>query len=181
MERIKVLTDNIISLVVPEKQDIEVWYKWINDIETQSFLWTMYWEIITLEDEQDFYEDIRKDKKTKLFSIFVDEYKKIIWNISLWVDFRNRKAELGVVIFDKENRWKWYWTKAINLILKYGFLVLWLNKITLRFFDFNKKAQKVYKKIWFKECWRFKKDYFIWGKYCDVICMEIFRDEFLVE
>lgn len=37
MNRIKVMTWNTVSLVVPEKEDAQVWYEGINNIETQAF------------------------------------------------------------------------------------------------------------------------------------------------
>ncbi len=180
MERIKILEWKNISFVVPEKQDIELWYKWINDFETQSYLGSMYGNIIFKEDEEEYYEIVRKDKTNKLFMIYVNDDKKVIWNINLFkLDFFNRKAELWVAIFDKNSREKWYGTESIKLILKYWFEVLWLNKINLRFIEFNKRAQKVYEKVWFKECWRLKQESFRNWKFYDDIYMEIFARDFL--
>jgi len=181
MERIKVLIWEKVSLVVPEKIDAEVWYKWINDIETQSFLGSMYWEIITLEDEQEYYEHIRKDKNTKLFSIFVNDINLVVWNISLMeIDLINRKCELWISIFDKEYREKWLWTESIKLILNYAFKVLWLNKVNLRYVDFNRRAWAVYEKIWFNECWRLKEEAFRNWKLYDDIYMEIFSRDYKI-
>lgn len=180
MERIKVLSWEKVSLIVPEKEDTKIWYAWVNDIETQSYLGSMYGEIITLEDEEEYYESIRKDTSTKLFCIYTEEFKKVIWNISLmWVDYKNRKAELWIAIFDKESQNKWYGTESIKLMLKYAFEVLWLNKVNLRFVEFNKRAQAVYVKIWFKQVWRLKKEIFINWKLHDYILMEIFAKDFL--
>ena len=179
MERIKVLTWKTVSLVVPEKEDIKMWYKWTNDIETQSLLGSMYWKVIHLENEEDYYEIIRKSNDRRFFMIYVNSLKKVIWNIDLiWVDFQNRKATLWIVIFDKENREKGYWTESIKLILKYAFEVVWLNKVNLRFIDFNKRAESVYKKLWFKEVWRLKEESFRWWKFHDDIFMEIFARDF---
>jgi len=179
MERITVLSWEKISLVVPEKEDTKLWYAWVNDIETQSYLGSMYGEIISLEAEEKYYDDIMKDTSTKLFCIYTEEIEKVIWNISLmWVDYKNRKAELWIAIFDKEQQNKWYGTESIKLILKYAFEVLWLNKVNLKFVKFNKRAQKVYEKIWFKECWRLKQESFVWWKYYDDIIMEIFAKDF---
>ena len=180
MKRIKILEWKKISLVVPEKQDIEMWYKWINDIETQAVLWSMYWNIIFKEDEEEFYEIIRKDKNKRMFMIYVNKDKKVIWNIDLMnIDFQHRKATLWIVIFDKDSREKWYWTESIKLILKYWFEVLGLNKVNLKFIDFNSRAKKVYEKIWFKECGRLKEEMFVNWKYHDDIYMEIFARDFL--
>ena len=180
MDRVKVLIWEKISLVVPEKEDIKLWYVWVNDIETQSYLGSMYGEIITIEDEEEYYDSIRKDTSIKLFCIYTEESKKVIWNVSLmWIDYKNRKAELWIAIFDKEQQNKWYGTESIKLMLKYAFEVLWLNKVNLRFVEFNKRAQKVYEKIWFKQVGRLTKEIFVWWKYYDDILMEIFAEDFI--
>ncbi len=180
MQRIKILEWDKVSLVVPEKQDIEIWYKGINNIETQSYLGSMYWDIIFKEDEEDYYELVRKNKNNRLFCIYINNEKKVIWNINLFdIDLLNRKAELWIVIFDIENRNKWYWSESINLILKFWFKALWLNKIKLRFVDFNERAQKVYEKIWFKKCWELKEEVFRNWEFHNDIYMEIFSKDFL--
>lgn len=180
MDRVKVLTWKRISLVVPEKQDVELWYKNINDIETQSYLGSMYWEIVFKENEEEYYEMIRKDKTNRTFIIYVDDEKKTIWNVSLFnLDFFNKKAELGISIFDKESRNKGYWTEAINLILEFAFEVLSLNKVNLKFVKFNKRAERVYEKCWFKKCWVLRQESLRWWKYYDDILMEIFREDYL--
>ena len=38
MKRIKVLEGEKVALVVPEREDVEVWYRWINNLENQIFL-----------------------------------------------------------------------------------------------------------------------------------------------
>ena len=53
MERVKMLSWDKVSLVVPEREDIDIWYKWINDIETQSFLWEAFWSIIMKKYEEE--------------------------------------------------------------------------------------------------------------------------------
>lgn len=46
-DRIIILDWENISLVVPEKQDIEIWYKWLNNPEIQAYLWFLFWSIIS--------------------------------------------------------------------------------------------------------------------------------------
>ena len=36
--RVKILEGELVSLVVPEKEDIQLWYEGVNDIETQLYL-----------------------------------------------------------------------------------------------------------------------------------------------
>ena len=122
------LSKDKVSLVVPIKDDIQSWYEWVNDIETQSYLGSMYGNIITLEDESDYYDHIRKKENLRTFSIYLNEEKKVIGNVSLmWIDFQNRKAEMWIAILDKNSRGNWYGTDAVKLIVEFGFRVLGLN------------------------------------------------------
>ncbi len=180
MQRIKILTWEKVYLVVPEEQDIEVWYKWVNDIENQSFLWTMFWNIITYKNEKEYFENLNKDDKQLTFSIYVENIKKTIWNISLLnIDYKNSHCELWIAVFDKENQDKWYWSEAIKLIQKYAFEVLWLNKLYLRYISSNPRAWHVYSKLWFVEIWIMKQQEYRFWEYFDVVIMEILREEYL--
>lgn len=180
MERIKVLTWEKVSLVVPEKQDINTWMHWLNDIETQAFMWPIFWNLITHENEEKYYENLNKDDKQLTFSILVLWQNKVIWNISLMnIDYQNRRCDLGVAILDINSREKWYWTDSIKLILKYAFEVLWLNKVKLKYIDINYRAKATYEKFWFKEVWRLKQENFRYGEYYDDIIMELMRDDYL--
>lgn len=180
MDRIIILEENDICLSVPEIEDIDLWYKWVNDIENQSLLWSMFWTIISYKSEQDFFYSLNKDDSKITFSIFVNSLKKSIWNISLFdIDYKNSRAEIWIAIFDKNNQWKWFWTLAMKLIQKYAFEVLWLNKIYLKYIWFNKKAWKVYSNVWFIEVWTLKNhEYRLW-KYHDLVIMELFKKDYI--
>lgn len=179
-KRIKILEWDKISLVVPDRQDIEIWYKWVNNIETQSYLWTVFWTIISRESEEKHFEWLNKDNTQLTFSIYINIEKKVIWNISLMkIDYKNRRAELWIAIFDNDNQNKWYWSEAIRLIQKYIFEVLWLNKLYLRYISNNTRAWKVYSKLWFKETWRLKEHNYVLWEYRDDVLMEIMKTEYL--
>jgi len=135
MERIKILSLEDVSLVVPEKDDILLWYEWINDVDIQSKIWSIFGQIITYKNEENYFENLNKDDKKLTFSIYIETIKKTIWNISLDnIDYKNSNAEFWIAIFDKGNQWKWYGTKAVKLAQKYCFEILWLNKLIFRVF-----------------------------------------------
>jgi len=180
MERVKVLTWERLSLVVPEKEDVKLWYKWVNDIENQAYLWSIFWTIISEKSEEEFFEGLNKNDNTITFSIYVEDLKKTIWNIWLIkIDYKARHAELWVAIFDKDNQNKWYWTEAITLMQKYVFEVLWLNKFYLRYVSMNTRAWKVYEKCWFKENWIMRDHEYRMWEYYDSVLMEMMREDYL--
>ncbi len=110
-----------ISLIVPEREDAKIWWKWINDIEKQIFL-NQRGRIVTLEWEYDYYDSLKNNKNQKTFSIMISEESRVIGNISLMnISDKNRNAEMGIMIADKNWQNKWYGTEAAFLILQYGF------------------------------------------------------------
>ena len=178
MERIVVLKWDKIALVVPEREDVLPWYKFINDIENQIFL-DQRWRLTYLEAEYDYYDKLKTQDDKKVFSIMVLETQKIIWSVSLFrISEKNHHATLWILLWDKDEQNRWFWTETISLILKYWFEVLCLHKIKLEALETNARARRVYEKCWFKEYWRAREEHFDWDKYFDTICMEILRKEY---
>ncbi len=178
-KRVKIIEWKAVSLVVPEKEDIELWYRGVNDIETQSYLWSMFWTITSRESEEEYYNFLNKDEKQLTFSIFINNNETIIWNVSLMkIDYKNSHTELWIAVLDKNNQNKWYWSESIELIQKYVFEVLWLNKLYLRYISSNDRAWKVYYKLGFKEAWRMKDHNYVLWEYHDDVFMEITKNEY---
>jgi len=70
MKRIKVLEWKKVSLVVPEKQDIKLWYEGMNNLEIWKNLVYTFWKVWHLEDEEEFYEIQRKRVDSQMFCIY---------------------------------------------------------------------------------------------------------------
>lgn len=176
MERIIFIPWENVSLVVPEKEDFEVMYRAMNNVNITKYLMpTRYY---TKEQEQKFLDDILAWDR-KFFVIMQNETKNIIW--SIWFnDFseNNRNWKIWMTLYDEENFWKWYWSEALKLFLKYSFEYLWLNKVKLHVFSNNERAIKSYEKCWFKKIWVLKEETYIMWKYEDEIIMEILRSEY---
>ena len=94
------------------------------------------------------------------------------------IDYKHRKAEIGLFIGDENNRSKGYGKEILKLLLDYGFNYLNLHSINLNVMDFNPRAIRCYEKCGFKEYGRRRKCKFINGKYYDSVCMDILKEEF---
>lgn len=175
MQRVVIKKWKDISLVVPEKSDISMWYKGMNDLEVQKNIITPFGYICSLEDEEKFYEKCNKQFKNT-FCIYDHQKKKTIWNIGLnHMNFMFRNAELWIVLFDSTTRWKWIGQQAIELLLEYSFSHLWLNKIYLEVLGSNEIAINCYKKCGFEEVGRLKKHCYLGWEYHDKVIMEVFN------
>lgn len=179
MERIEVMKWERISLVVPEREDVKIWYKWINNVENQIFI-NKRGLVQLIESEYDYYDALKIITTKKVFSIMIHESQKIIGRVSLMnISDKNRNAEMGIMICDKSEQNKWYGSEVVKLILQYGFEVLALHKIKLYVLWNNLRAKSVYEKIGFRENGIIKEDLWDGEKYIDRIFMEIFRRDFL--
>ena len=167
--RVKILEGELVSLVVPEKEDIQLWYQGINDIETQLYLWSLA-KITSLAAEEEFFSFIAKDSSQRVFTIYANQDQKNIWNVSL----------MKISIFDKNYRSKGYGTEALSLLLKYAFEILGLHKLNLSYVVYNERWAACYKKLGFQEVGRRKEHWYSKGEYHDSIEMELMRSEYLL-
>ena len=92
------------------------------------------------------------------------------------VNWKNRLAELAILIGDKEYRGKGYGQDAIRLLCRFGFQEMNLRKIKALVFDFNEAALRCYEKCGFQREATLKKEMYREGKYHDVIVLSLFRD-----
>ncbi len=90
------------------------------------------------------------------------------------VDWKNRLAELGILIGAAPARGKGYGTDAVNVLCKFGFEELNLHKIKVSVFDFNHAAIRCYEKCGFVHEGLLKNELFREGKYHDVVEMGLF-------
>ena len=176
MDRPTFLKGEKVRLTPVDMDDIEIYYRWFNNPVIRKNL--LQFRPITKEEEKDFLEKALKSKDWVMFGITGTESDRLIGNISLMkINSIDRSAELGIALGDEDYLGKGYGTDAVNLMLKYGFDTLNLQRIYLRVLDFNLRALKSYEKAGFREEGRQRRAHYIDGKYCDVIMMSILDDE----
>ncbi|MDD2565538.1 MAG: GNAT family protein [Candidatus Gracilibacteria bacterium] len=177
MERIIYLKGDRISLVIPEKQDVNIMYLGINNFEISKNLGEL--NRFYFENEEKFYDSLVLEQK-HFFVIMKNDTKEIIGGIG-FNDFNklSRNAEVGICIYLENELGKGYGTDAMKLFLKYTFEIVGCNKLKLGVFDFNKRGVSSYLKCGFKEVGILKQEAFIAGAYRDSILMEIMKDEYL--
>lgn len=176
MERIIFVPGEKVSLVIPEKQDLEVMYKAINNINIIKYLQPIRHN--TRETEEKFLND-KLEQADKFFVIMLNDTKEIIG--SIWFneyDVISRNGVIWISLYDETKMWKWYGSEAMKLFLKYAFEYIWVQKVKLNVFSNNERAIISYQKSWFREVWVFKEETYIMWKYQDSIAMEMLRSEY---
>ncbi|MCT4617486.1 MAG: GNAT family N-acetyltransferase [Candidatus Gracilibacteria bacterium] len=177
-DRVIILKGEKVALVVPEKSDLDLWYKGINNQEINKFL-IIGNTIITREAQEKWYNEEANNETRKVLCIMSLETGNIIGNVGIHdIDNFHRIAEVGIIIFKSDEHSKGFGTESVKLITHYGFHRLNLRKIKIEYFGNNKGGEIAYKRVGFKEIGRYTKEYYANGKYEDRVMMEIFKEEF---
>ncbi|HEX5578854.1 MAG TPA: GNAT family protein, partial [Candidatus Limnocylindria bacterium] len=105
---------------------------------------------------------------------------RLIGNAALeHIDWRNRRAESGTLIGEKDEWGKGYGTDALNAICDFGFGQLRLQRIELDVYANNRRAQRSYEKAGFHREGTLRHGHFADGRFLDVERMALLRDEWL--
>ena len=158
------------------KDDFEIYTKWLNDVEVSGNLGN-YRQMISLTSEQKFLDELMSGGQN--YVVVLNENDELIGNISLnEIDNISRRASVGLFIGEKENRGKGYGAEALRLILDYGFKTLNLHNVMLLVHSDNERAIACYKKVGFCEFGRRREVQYKNGRYIDAVYMDILDGEF---
>ena len=124
------------------------------------------------------FEDRERSSTDDSFAIHLRDEDEPIGVISLMnINQANASAELSVIVGHREDRHHGYGAEAIDMILRYGFEELDLNRIGLSVFEFNEDAISTYEKLGFREEGRLRQALKRDDAFYDAILMGIRRSE----
>jgi RimJ/RimL family protein N-acetyltransferase len=169
----------MVRLRALEPTDAERAFQWINDREVTQFLMARYpWSLAA---ERDFVTEAAKRMEFG-DARFAIETKDEGVHIGMCGLHRarpeDRNAELGIMIGDKSYWNGGYGTDTMLTLVRFAFEQMNLHKVALGVFDFNERAQKVYRRCGFVEEGRLREDVFQDGRYVDQVRMSVLRREF---
>jgi len=165
-----------ILLKLLELDDEAYIVKWRNQKEIINNMFN--YKGVTIEEHRNWFKNYLLNDNRIEFIIIVKESGKRIGTIGLSdIDFRNQKAEYGILIGEESELGKGYGYEASKEIIKYGFKELNLKKIYLKTFIDNKKAIKLYDRLGFIKEGVLRKEIFKKGEHKDVVLMSILKDE----
>ena len=173
---------NRIMLREYRKDDIDPIRGWVNDPEIADNLSDIFLYPSTLNQTESFLNFVLEGKSNNEAHFIIAETRteSYIGQIDLMgIDWKNRCAELGIVIGRKDSLSKGIGSEAIRLLLEFAFERMNLNRIELRVHDYNERAYNCYLKCGFKEEGRLKQRHYYKGSYSDLILMAILKEEFM--
>ena len=156
-------------------EDAAQYAEWLNDTAVGLPL-LQIGEVLNLEKEKDQLKSLSQGYN---FSIVDKDKDKLIGSIGLFnVDLVHGRAEMGIMIGDR-NFWnRGYGTEATQLLLDFSFNALNLSHIRLGVFSFNPRAIRCYEKVGFKTVGKFTEYIQIAGTRYDMILMEMLAKDY---
>jgi RimJ/RimL family protein N-acetyltransferase len=124
------------------------------------------------------FEDRELSPMDDSFAIHVKDEDEPVGVISLMnISEANESAELSVIVGHPDDRHRGYGTEAIELLLRYAFEELGLNRVALSAFDFNGEAIAAYEKLGFAVEGRYRQAIKRDSRFHDAILMSIMKGE----
>lgn len=164
-----------ITIRLFRKSDISKKVEWINNPENNTYL---HYDIPLSVEKTEKWFDNKVNSSRYDAVIEVDGIPCGLIGL-LSIDEKNKKAEYYVMIGEKDYKGKGVSVVATQLILKYAFITLTLNKVYLYTETENIPAQKLFQKVGFVKEGLIRQDVFSKGRYVDRYVYGICRNEYL--
>lgn len=155
------------------KMDLIKINSWRNSIEIKENA-LLHPFPVTFENDENWFEKVSVDNSNKqvFFCVETIENNELIGYTQLFnINWVNRNCYFGIIIGESSARGKGFGKEATQLILNYSFTCFNLHKVLLEVSINNEKAINLYKSIGFKQEGELCEQYFLNGKYVNVILM----------
>jgi RimJ/RimL family protein N-acetyltransferase len=173
-------TGKLVRLAAMQRDYLPLFVEWVNDYEIAGFINPGLITPISLDDENDWFDEMRKSKESKIFAILTLDEDKVIGNCSLGrISWKNRSATFGILIGDRQYWDKGYGTDATQALMRYAFDEMGLNRVELWVFAYNTRAIRCYEKVGFKLEGTRRQSTFRDGRWWDEHMMALLRDDWL--
>ncbi|UQZ90951.1 spermidine N1-acetyltransferase [Deltaproteobacteria bacterium Smac51] len=169
------MNEDSISLRPLEREDLPFVHGLDNNINVMRYWFEEPYE--ALVELVDIYEKHIHDQSERRF--IISKGSENIGLVELMeIQQIHRNAEFQIII-SPEYQGRGYAAPAARLAIEYSFAVLNLYKLYLLVAKENERAIHIYKKLGFESEGVLKGEFYINGRYRDVIRMAIFRDDYL--
>lgn len=163
------------------KEDIPLRLTYINDSTIITNLTPDVPYPLTLQEEEKWFESITAISDTYKFAIETLSNNQFIGGCNIsGVDWKNGVVTVGIFIGSRNHMGKGYGTDAIEILIKFIFMQMNINKVRLTVYSYNESALKCYKKCGFKVEGILRQEIFKDGKHYDKISMGLLREEYLL-
>lgn len=169
---------NIFLSPLSKEENLDHYACWINDQDTTLFMGSGRFPI-TADNLKEYIDSYNRSKHKMLLGIFLKKSSEHIGNITLhMIDWKDRHAEIGIIIGNKKAHGKGYATEAISLIAEHAFNKLNLHKLYAGMIQGNEASKQAFEKVGFKVEGVLRKHFYLNGEYLDCYRMGLLKDEY---
>jgi RimJ/RimL family protein N-acetyltransferase len=175
---VKVLRGRLTYLRAPERDDIPLFVRWLNDERTVQYLAAR--APLGQAQEERWFDDMlaRQGSESWFFVMCTLEDDRAIGTLGLFdVNLTNGSAGIGIAIGDPDDQGKGFGTDAMEALLDFGFGELRLERMWLDVYDFNPRGVRSYEKAGFVHEGTLRHGVYRRRRYHDVHRMAILRSE----
>lgn len=174
---VKFLESKNIYLRPFNDNDLDLLHFGKNNAEVRETLFLFY--PMTKEEIKNQIEEWIKSKDTTFFTVCEQETNEPIGETGLFrIDHISRAAVFYIAIHDPKYWSKGYGSQTTQLMLKYSFDILNLNRVQLHVSVENEKGVKAYEKVGFKIEGTLRQAMYHNNKYVDFYVMGLLREEY---
>jgi diamine N-acetyltransferase len=162
-----------------ERDDLPRYVEWFGDPEVRRHL--LLYLPFSLAQEERWFENLlgRLERQEAVLMAIETAEGVHIGNVGLeTIDWKNRHAELGIMIGDKTYWNQGYGTDAIRTLLGLAFREMCLHRVFLRVDVDNGRGIRCYEKVGFQKEGAMRDVVFKEGAYGDQYLMSILQSEF---
>ncbi|MEX0749817.1 MAG: GNAT family protein [Dehalococcoidia bacterium] len=170
-----------VNLRAPDMSDLERNHRWINDREVARYLGGQARYLMSMAAEEAWMRGVCEQLQSydRVFLAIETKDGRHIGNTNFFGAIpEQRRAELGIMIGEKECWSQGFGTDALRTLVRFGFDEMNFNRIVLQVFSYNPRAIACYRKLGFVEEVRMRQDMWHEGAYHDTIVMGLLRDEY---
>jgi RimJ/RimL family protein N-acetyltransferase len=173
------ITGNLTALGPFDERMAEALHRWYNDFAVAVLNGSVP-HPQTMEVSRGAVERLSTDDQTRYaFAMYERTTMRLIGFVDLrTIDYRQRTAEVGIMIGEHDCWGKGYGTETLYLVLDYAFSVLGLHNIMLSLAGYNERALRTYHRVGFREIGRRREIGSIGNTFTDAIFMDCLSTEF---
>jgi len=161
------------------EDDINKWYLWFNDEEVTKYSYHGVFPA-TYHTQKEFFCKLYSDKTNLQLAIVTKKNNILIGTVGLHqINFLHQRADISIIIGEK-NYWnKGYATDAVKILIKHGFNKMNLHRITAGVVEENIASLNLFLKLGFKKEGILREHKFANNKFSNVIQLGLIKKEFI--
>ena len=163
-----------------QAEDIGAIRGWVNDEAVTRSLSTRYWPPQTMVDSQEFLSHMLQSSHNAYNFVIADRADgHYIGQLDIFrVDWRLRCGEIGMVIGGAQDRGRGIGREALELLKRFAFLTLGLERLEMDVHMDNLPARRCYEKAGFRLEGVKRHAFYSEGRFCDVGMMSMLRGDY---